>query len=195
MPAGRARPALSSPPTPARRRLQPGPAASCRAGRGWPAASSRAPGPTECGQPGRGLFSAGRGAAPASVFFGFFLPLWPASPLRPPAQCGRGGHVAGEVGGKGGPPRSGLGLGPRPRPGGPAAVRSALLGRGRAAGLLIARLAPAAAAAPRRPLPARPSSGEHGWPGHSLPSDGLRALLMAAGYAPVANHWPRFPYL
>ena len=112
------------------------------------------------------------------------LPLSPARPASPgprlPAQWRGGSRGGGRLVEREGRRDPAWGSGPGPGPGGARRrCGPALLGRGRAAGLLIARLAPAAAAAPRRPLPARPSSGEHGWPGHSLPSDGLRPYWMA----------------
>lgn len=126
-------------------------------------------------QPRLGAILSGRGAAQPRCFWLFPGPR-PASPgPRLPAEWG---GSRGE--GKGRAAAIRLGLGPRPRPGRrPAAVRTCALGRGRAgaAGLLIARLAPAAA--PGRPLPARPSSGERGRPGHSLPSSGLRPHWIA----------------
>lgn len=139
-------------------------------------------------QPRPGAILSGRGAAQPRCFRLFPGPR-PASPgPRLPAEWG--GH---EARGKRRAAAIRLGPGLRPRPGRrPAAVRTCALGLGRAAGLLIARLA--RAAAPGRLLPARPSSGEHRRSGHSLPSGGLRPHWIAP-CAPVANHRPRFPYL
>lgn len=152
--AGRPRGPPSPPPPP-----QPGEAAtSGRAGAG-PAAPSRAPGPAECVAAPAGGYFEREGSGPTSVFSAF---SWP--PARPPParalgcpRSGRGGHVAG---GKRRAAAIRLGLRPRSRPGRrPAAVGTCALGPGGAAGLLIARLALAAAAG--RPLPVRPSSDEH----------------------------------
>lgn len=127
MPAGRAARPRLPPLTPAPRRLQPGRAATSGRAGGPAGRPFPRPGPNGMrGSPGRGLFSAGRGAARPRCFLAFSWP--PARQPGPSAARGvEGGSRGGEggVGGKGGPPRSGLGLGPRPRPGRrPAAVRT-----------------------------------------------------------------------
>lgn len=152
MPAGRAARPRHPPP-------QPGEAAtSGRAGAG-PAAPSRAPGPAECVAAPAGGYFEREGSGPASVFSAF---SWP--PARPPPARALGCPRSGEGGSRGGGKRRAaairLGLRPGSRPGRrPAAVGTCALGPGGAAGLLIARLAPAAAAG--RPLPVRPSSDQH----------------------------------
>lgn len=159
MPAGRPR----GPPSPP---FQPGGAATSGQAGARPAAPSRAPARAECVAAPAGGYFEREGNGPASVFRLFPGPR-PSSPgPRLPAEWG-GGVSRGE-----GKRAAAIRLGPRPRPGRrPALVRTCALGRGRTAGLLIARLAPAAA--PGRPLPARPSSGEHRRPGHTLLSGGL----------------------
>lgn len=181
MPAGRAaRPQLPPQPPP---QAASNPARQPRrAGRGArPAAPSRAPGPTECVAAPAGGYFQREGERPGLGVFWLFPGPRPASPgPRLPAQWRGGSRGGGRLVEREGRRDPAWGSGPGPGPGGARRrCGPALLGRGRAAGLLIARLAPAAAAAPRRPLPARPSSGEHGWPGHSLPSDGLRPYWMA----------------
>lgn len=186
MPAGRA--ARPRPPHPSNPARQPR-----RAGRGpgrppLPAPRAR----RNAWQPRPGAILSGRGAAQPRCFRLF---PGPRPALRQPglsAARGVGGGVTWR-GGKGKAAAIRLGLRPRPRPGRrPAAVRTCALGRGRAAGLLIARLA--RAAAPGRPLPVRPSSGEHRRPGHSLPSGGLRphwiAPLCASGQSPASISLP-----
>lgn len=178
MPAGRAARPPRSPPTPAPSRLQPGPAATsgrAKAGRP-PLPAPRAQ--RNAWQPRPGAIFSGKETAQPRCFLAF---SWP--PARQPgpsaARAVERGSRVGEVEGGREEPRSGRARAPAPGPGG-ARQRCGrtLLGRGRAAGLCKRAWLPAAAATQgARYL--RPSSSEHGWPGHSLPSDGLRPYWMA----------------
>lgn len=135
----------------------------------------------------------GRGAAQPRCFRLFPGPR-PASLGLGCPRSGGESHVAGEEKGRRDPARArgreAPGYGPDLR-----------CPPGRAAGLLIAR--PAPAVAPGRPLPARPSSGERRWPGHSLPSGGLRpnwiTPLCTSGQSSASIslpvHWERASYL
>lgn len=183
MPAGRA--ARPCPPP-----FQPGRAATSGRAGARPAAPSRAPDPAECVAASAGDYFEREGSGPASVFSAFSWP--PARQPGPSAARGVGGGVVTwRVEGEGLRDPAGAGARARAReaPGGGPDLRSLPRpSRG------IINSAPGSAATPGRPLPARPSSGEHGRPGHSLPRGGLGphwiAPLCTSGQSPASISLP-----